>query len=411
MIWFNRFNYIIKRNLKKLILFITFVITLQMVTTILILNLYVEHISDQIFKNTVRVSQGDTISLCNSIDCKYVIDGSDISEDIFQPYQQIILHNNNMYLTNNFEIGVRDTLSNKIFVLNTHNIIQNIITYSIMIFTLTVTAFTMFLFWSIKQEQEDAIITLAGNEALLTNKSMILITENIHHELNTPLEVIDNKVHKIKKIIDYYLAESSNINKNDHCRKFDDHLENIVEDFSLIKQSSEQIYNILDRMKGFKHIRYSNGNKTLSDIIKGAFTVISISNSNFKSQIDPELKEYSIKSNEFKNADLLNIMINHIKNSLEANANKIYITFDKFEKGFIYFRINDNGNGVRAENINTIFEPNFSTKTSIEGVRGNGLYLNKTILKSGNGDIKLIETSEYGTTFQLKVPAKLKGSN
>ena len=61
-------------------------------------------------------------------------------------------------------------------------------------------------------------------------------------------------------------------------------------DFEFIKTSSEQIYNILEKMKGFKHMRYSNGNKTIHDVFEGAFKIISISNTNYEHQIDDKLK-------------------------------------------------------------------------------------------------------------------------
>ena len=226
---------------------------------------------------------------------------------------------------------------------------------------------------------------------------MIEITENIHHELNTPLEIIDNKIYEIENIFGNLI--DLGVCKNDVV------VDKMVQDFKYIKDSSEQIYNILDRMKGFKNIKYSNGNKSLYDIVQTSFDIISQKNSNFSTKIDVELKMYSIKHNiELKNADLLNIMINHIKNSLDANSNKIHVHIVGVKRDFLYFRIIDNGSGIPKEARKKIFEPNFSTKITMDSIRGNGLYLNKNILTSSKGNLKLVDTGKYGTTFEIRLP-------
>jgi len=256
--------------------------------------------------------------------------------------------------------------------------------------------FLIFLFLSNKNNSEASMRVLLANEALLGNKAMIEITENIHHELNSHVEVIDNKIYGIEsvflKLLDIGKCDEKDIN-------------NIIQDFTYIKDSSEQIYNTLNRMKGFKNIKYSNGNKSIYDIVQTAFDIISQKNSNFSTKIDDELKLYSIKHNiELKNADLLNITINHIKNSLDANSNKIHVHFVGVERDFIYFRIIDNGSGIPKEARKKIFEPNFTTKITMDSIRGNGLYLNKNILTGSKGNLKLVDTGKYGTTFEIRLP-------
>ena len=291
------------------------------------------------------------------------------------------------------------------------------------------------LFISIRNEKENGIRQNAGNEALLANKSMIMITENIHHELNTPLEIIDNKIEKIHKVIEDYLTNEYNFYQkhkdildkssiddpdnimsrkeweNNQQREIDAKLIKLTPDFDFIRTSSEQIYNILEKMKGFKHMRYSNGNKTVYDVFEGAFKIISISNSNYIHKIDESFKQYSIESANFRNADLLGIAINNIKNSIEANASKIFIVNAGFSNGLLKTRVIDNGGGIPPSATKHIFEPNFSTKSNDNSVRGNGMYLNKQIIKQGGGDTSVIETSKIGTTIELIIPTKVRSTN
>jgi signal transduction histidine kinase len=262
----------------------------------------------------------------------------------------------------------------------------------------------------IKKEKEELILINIGVEASLANKSMINITENIHHELNTPLEVIDNKIEKIHKELSIFLLQEyeiiGNIDTISEDRIYrNKRLLKLNEDFGFIKTSSEQIYAVLEKMKGFKHLRYSNGNKSIKNIIDGGFKIINISNSNFEYKVDNELENYKIGTDKLKNADFLSIILNHLKNSLEAFASKIFILFNKYENDKIYIRIIDNGNGIPEDIQKKIFTPNFSTKNSDSGIRGNGMYLNKHVLSHTGGDINLISSSKKGTTIELEIPA------
>ena len=60
--------------------------------------------------------------------------------------------------------------------------------------------------------------------------------------------------------------------------------------------------------------------------------------------------------------------------------------------------ISDNGDGIKNENIEKIFDMNFTTKNDGMGL---GLSLAKRYLNGSNADIQLIKTSEDGTTFQI----------
>lgn len=218
-------------------------------------------------------------------------------------------------------------------------------------------------------------------EALLTNRSMTLITENVHHELNTPIEVITNKIHKIKHLIN---------NKD------------LNSDFEFIEISLEQISTVLDKMKNFKSLKYSNGNKTLYDIIDGGFKILSISNPDFFYYINLDLKKYQIKNHKLKNVDFLNILINHFKNSLEANASEIVVDY-RLETKLIKILIKDDGNGIDKNIQKNLFKPNTSSKGKN---RGNGMFINKLIIRQTGGDIKIVSTSKKGTIIEISIPYK-----
>lgn len=415
--FYNYTSDIISKNIKKLIALSFLYILLQVIIGGIILTGYSNYINKQINNNIIEYNEIDLSQLCSISECKQVISpiftleiqGKKLIKSNYI-LNKLMTISPNIIISKELDFVLFNDATNSYFVLNISDIKKMLITTSLFVTPILILLTLVSLLISIHEEREITIRALAGNEALLANKSMILITENIHHELNTPMEVIDNKVYKLKNIMKAYIDSIPEEKK----RAMDFDFYNTDKDFELLGQASEQIYAVLERMKGFKNLRYSNGNKSISDIMQGAFKVISISNSNFTSNIDAKLEEYSINSTMLKNADLLNIVINHIKNSLEANAKKIYILFESVvfnkDNGILKFRIADNGNGVKPEHIKGIFDPNTSTKSigSENGVRGNGLYLNKFILKSSGGSVTLVETSKYGTTFEISIPVKLR---
>jgi len=287
--------------------------------------------------------------------------------------------------------------------------------------------------------KKNTLLNLLNFGSISTNKSLMLITENISHELSTPLEVINFKLFKISKIIDNLIEEEfsywirnkcKNSNKCicslNRCnkeklfkafikakdkRKCVDALIEAKEEIKYIETASEQIHNILTKMKNFKSIKYSNGNKTLFDIIETAFKIMQISHRNFDYHIDEEFKQYKNHPDSLTNADLLNILINHIKNSLEANATKIIALFIRFDGTFLYFQLKDNGSGIPVEFISSLFHPNMSTKKNVLEIRGNGLFINREIIRSFGGNIRLVHTSPSGTIFEIKIKAVKKNDN
>lgn len=114
---------------------------------------------------------------------------------------------------------------------------------------------------------------------------------------------------------------------------FNRQLLSLESDFQFIRLAIEQQAATLDKMRKFKHVKYSNGNRTIYDIVDGALQTISISNSGFVYHLDKELENYKIKPNgdkTLKNVDLLMAFLNHFKNSLEAKASTIVVNIDLF---------------------------------------------------------------------------------
>jgi signal transduction histidine kinase len=95
--------------------------------------------------------------------------------------------------------------------------------------------------------------------------------------------------------------------------------------------------------------------------------------------------------------------LNLIKNALESMPaeGKITITVDKEGKNNIIVSIADTGCGMTAEEIEKIFNPEYTTKE--KGV-GLGIPLASEIIRGHGGEIRVISRKGEGTTFQVVLP-------
>jgi two-component system sensor histidine kinase HydH len=69
----------------------------------------------------------------------------------------------------------------------------------------------------------------------------------------------------------------------------------------------------------------------------------------------------------------------------------------------IVIEIRDTGPGIRAENLNKIFDPYYTTKTKGTGL---GLAIVHKIIDAHNGDIRVRSVPGQGTAFIISLPAK-----
>ncbi len=122
----------------------------------------------------------------------------------------------------------------------------------------------------------------------------------------------------------------------------------------------------------------------------------------FSSQTEIEFE--FLKNEKFLvNADkeeLKRVFINLIKNSVQANSNKIKIKLYK-DANYCFINIEDNGAGIPEEVLDKIFDPNFSTKTEGTGL---GLPIVKRILNDINGSIEIKSEVGKGTIVMIAIP-------
>lgn len=105
---------------------------------------------------------------------------------------------------------------------------------------------------------------------------------------------------------------------------------------------------------------------------------------------------------ESDNSQIRRMLINLIRNSIQAKANGIVVKLFLEDK-FVVIDVSDNGNGIAPANQNRIFEANFTTKDKGLGL---GLKLIKRFLENTGGEISLVSSDLQGTLFRIRISAK-----
>ncbi len=101
---------------------------------------------------------------------------------------------------------------------------------------------------------------------------------------------------------------------------------------------------------------------------------------------------------------LIRLFNNLIKNAIQAipDGQKGNISIDFFTEGkMLKVTVSDNGKGISEEQKDSIFKPNFTTKS---GGMGLGLAMSKNIIENCKGSISFISEPGVGTTFTLLFP-------
>lgn len=100
--------------------------------------------------------------------------------------------------------------------------------------------------------------------------------------------------------------------------------------------------------------------------------------------------------------ELRRAFINILQNALQAIARAGTITITSLvENGFALVIVTDTGKGIKPEDRERLFEPNFSTKT--EGM-GLGLALVKKTVDDLGGEIRIDSEVGKGTVVAMRLP-------
>ena len=226
--------------------------------------------------------------------------------------------------------------------------------------------------------------------------SMGTLAAGVAHEINNPLGVILGFCDILLRKADKNMQEFEDLKTIErhglHCKQI---VENLLSFARLGEGNSE----------------YSNVNQCLEEIIKVVKHTLGINNI----ELGVELKE-NIPLVKGDSRQLQQVFLNLINNAVAAMDDGGTLTIrTKRERssGKVIVEFQDDGIGIRKEDMDHIFEPFFTTKHEGEGT-GLGLFVSYGIVSKYGGTIDCVShtfssSKPRGTTFTIKLPMSTLG--
>jgi two-component system NtrC family sensor kinase len=243
------------------------------------------------------------------------------------------------------------------------------------------------------------------------------LTAGIAHEIQNPLNFVNNFSEINKEMLEELKAERLKPNAERDEQTEDEIINNVVHNEEKINYHGKRADSIVKGM--LEHSRTSTGKKELTDINKLADEYLRLAyhglrakdksfNADFKTDFEDNLGKINAVPQDIGRA-LLNLFNNafYVVNEKKKTADESYrptVTVQtKKISDKIDIKVSDNGSGIPQNLVDKIFQPFFTTKPTGQGT-GLGLSLAYDIIKKHGGEIKVETVKGDGTAFIIRIP-------
>ena len=248
------------------------------------------------------------------------------------------------------------------------------------------------------------------------------LTAGIAHEIQNPLNFVNNFSEVSNELIQELKDEKLKVNKNEALEN--ELLNDISKNLEKINHHGKRAADIVKGM--LQHSRSSSGQKELTDINALCDEYLRLSyhglrakdksfNAKFETDFDSSLPKINIVPQ-----DIGRVVLNLISNAFYTVNEKAKQNISGYEplvtisthyplssgegRGEVLISVIDNGNGIPQNMVDKIFQPFFTTKPTGQGT-GLGLSLSYDIITKGHsGEIKVETILNEGTTFIVSLP-------
>ena len=270
-----------------------------------------------------------------------------------------------------------------------------------------------------KKRAEDALseLQLTQTQLIQSEKMASLgeLTAGIAHEIQNPLNFVNNFSEVSKELLDEMLEEIENGDMEEVRAIMDD----VIQNLEKINHHGKRADGIVKGM--LQHSRSSSGVKELTDInqlvdeyLRLAYHGLRAKDKSFNATLETDF-DNSIKTINIVPQDIGRVVLNLITNAFYACNEKKKLQLEGYEpkvtvetkkiKDTVEIHVEDNGNGIPKKVLDKIFQPFFTTKPTGQGT-GLGLSMSYDIIKSHDGDIRVETEESKGTKFKIQLPIK-----
>ncbi|MFZ5967112.1 MAG: PAS domain-containing sensor histidine kinase [Bacillota bacterium] len=284
-------------------------------------------------------------------------------------------------------------------------------------------------------ELEAALTTLKETQSKLVQQEKLAgighLAAGIAHEINNPLGFVLSNFGTLNKYIQVYQeilrlykeckadakleANGSLVRRLEAIEKIERErqLTFIEEDLmDLLEDSKEGLYRISEIVKGMRSFSRIDHSEKIGEysLNEGIRTTLIVAKNEIKYYAEtreelgdiPEISGFGSQINQV----LLNIILNGVYAIRQKQMDELGTIYIKtyHDQQYVYCLIEDNGTGIAEENLESIFNPFFTTKPVGEGT-GLGLSIAYDIIVNKHkGDIGVESKIGVGTEFIIKLP-------
>jgi signal transduction histidine kinase len=277
-----------------------------------------------------------------------------------------------------------------------------------------------------KKSAEEALseLQLTQTQLIQSEKMASLgeLTAGIAHEIQNPLNFVNNFSEVSKELLDEMIEELENGDIEEVKAITDD----VIQNLEKINHHGKRADGIVKGM--LQHSRSSTGTKEPTNInaladeyLRLAYHGLRAKDKSFNATLETDFDE-SITTVDVIPQDIGRVILNLFTNAFYACAERsrsavnekknsgqenyvptVSISTKKI-KNTLEIKVSDNGNGMPNSVKEKIFQPFFTTKPTGQGT-GLGLSMSYDIITKGHGGKLSVETSEgQGTTFKIILP-------
>jgi signal transduction histidine kinase/ligand-binding sensor domain-containing protein len=241
------------------------------------------------------------------------------------------------------------------------------------------------------------------------------LTAGIAHEIQNPLNFVNNFSDVNKELIDELREEQKKETRNPENEN--EILDNIEQNLEKINHHGKRADAIVKGM--LQHARTTTGQKEPTDINALADEYLRLSyhglrakdksfNAGMHTDFDKTTGNINIIPQDIGRV-LLNLFNNAFyavaekKKQEEKNYHPLVSLITKRTTDKVEITVKDNGSGIPQKVLDKIFQPFFTTKPTGQGT-GLGLSLSYDIIRAHGGEIKVETKESEGTSFIIRLP-------